>query len=78
MAALAFETDLQEMGRHLVDVLEAAKTEIAESIEAMRELMEDGSDNSVNEDNCTLTDFIYLCPRCQFKEICYPDSWRDL
>jgi len=55
-----------------------AKTEITESIEAMRDLIESDTDNTINEDSCPMTDFTYLCPRCQFKEICYPDNWWDL
>jgi len=59
-------------------IIETAKAEITESIEAMQEIMEEGPDNAVIEDKCPMTDFTYLCTGCTFKEVCYPDSWREL
>ncbi len=59
-------------------VIESALQEISSSISAMNELMDDRVNNLVAEENCPMTDYTYNCGSCQFKEVCYPDSWQDL
>lgn len=59
-------------------IIRNAKEEISKSIKAMRNLIEPGTDNAVPIEKCQPTDFTYLCKSCQFKEVCYPDTWSEL
>lgn len=55
-----------------------AEDVMTQSIDEMRELLDDECENRASIDNFPMVENSAFCKRCFFKEICYPDSWKDL
>ena len=49
-----------------------------QSIGEMRELLDDEFENQASIHNFPMVENKPVCKRCFFKEICYPDNWREL
>lgn len=59
-------------------LLSKAESVIRDSIEEMKGLLVHDSENRANIDDFPMIDETKVCRRCFFKEICYPDDWREL
>ncbi|MEE9167625.1 MAG: PD-(D/E)XK nuclease family protein [Candidatus Neomarinimicrobiota bacterium] len=55
-----------------------AEKVMKESMREMKELLEDVSENRASIDKFPMVEETKVCPRCFFKEICYPEEWREL
>lgn len=63
----------------LNDVLIAvAENVMSQSITDMKELLVDELENLAKIDDFPMTDKTGICRRCFFKEVCYPDTWKEL
>lgn len=54
------------------------KVIMRQSIAEMKSLLDDADENIASFDNFPMIDDTTICTQCQFKAVCYPDSWKEL
>lgn len=59
-------------------IVSGAQEVISRSIQEMKGFLDDEAGNRASIENFPLTDDTSVCRRCFFKEVCYPDTWKDL
>ena len=60
------------------ELLEQTRDYITRSAGEMKSLLDDPDNNIADIEKFPMTDNLNVCRRCSFKEICYPDTFRDL
>ena len=58
--------------------IDETKAIMQESIAEMKSLLDDVDENVATIENFPMIEDTGICRKCQFKGICYPDSWREL
>ena len=59
-------------------MIEETKILMRKSITEMKELLDDQESNVASEDKFPMIDNTSVCAKCEYKGICYPDSWQQL
>ena len=59
-------------------LISKAEDVISQSIDAMKETLDDVSENKASINNFPMIEDTGACKRCSFKGVCYPDNWREL
>ena len=59
-------------------LVEQTKEYIEKSIKEMKSLLDDPAENIASIDNFPMIENQNICKHCSFKEICYPDSFKEL
>ena len=59
-------------------LVEETQQYIEKSIKEMKALLDDPDENVASIDNFPMIENKNFCKHCSFKEICYPDSFKDL
>ncbi|MCH8271980.1 MAG: PD-(D/E)XK nuclease family protein, partial [Candidatus Marinimicrobia bacterium] len=59
-------------------LVEETQQYIEKSIKEMKSLLDDPDENIASIDNFPMIENKNICKHCSFKEICYPDNFKEL